>query len=117
MEQFTQYIKPDYMVLVGALYCIGCMLRTSERFPNRFIPLTLTACGLLLAGLSVVSRYAQYENWAAAVFEGVVQGILCTGMAVYINEMVSHRGGVYKKDALSPPKTHADDQNLHPPAP
>ena len=73
MEELTQYIKADFAVLVAVLYCIGRGLKAIQRFPNQFIPLALTFCGIGLACLSVASRYASYGNWAAALFEGVVQ--------------------------------------------
>ena len=78
MEELTQYIKADFAVLVAVLYCIGRGLKA------------LTFCGIGLACLSVVSRYASYGNWAAALFEGVVQGVLCAGMSVYLNEVIAH---------------------------
>ena len=89
MEELTQYIKADFAVLVAVLYCIGRGLKAIQRFPNQFISAThvlrdWTAC------LSVVSRYASYGNWAAALFEGVVQGVLCAGMSVYLNEVIAH---------------------------
>lgn len=90
MEEMTQYIKADFAVLVAVLYCIGRGLKAIQRFPNQFIPLALTFCGIGLACLSVVSRYASYGNWAAALFEGVVQGVLCAGMSVYLNEVIAH---------------------------
>ena len=90
MEELTQYIKADFAVLVAVLYCIGRGLKAIQRFPNQFIPLALTFCGIGLACLSVVSRYASYGNWAAALFEGVVQGVLCAGMSVYLNEVIAH---------------------------
>ena len=90
IEELTQYIKADFAVLVAVLYCIGRGLKAIQRFPNQFIPLALTFCGIGLACLSVVSRYASYGNWAAALFEGVVQGVLCAGMSVYLNEVIAH---------------------------
>ena len=66
MEELTQYIKADFAVLVAVLYCIGRGFKAIQRFPNQFIPLALTFCGIGLACLSVVSRYASYGNWAAA---------------------------------------------------
>ena len=89
MDELTQYIKAYFAVLVAVLYCIGRGLKAIQRFPNQFIPLALTFCGIGLACLSVVSRYASYGNWAAALFEGVVQGVLCAGMSVYLNEAFS----------------------------
>ena len=92
LEQIAQYIKADYAVLVAVLYCIGRGLKAFPKFPNRFIPLALTVCGMALACLSVISRYGEYANWAGALFDGMAQGILCTGMAVYFNEVLSHCG-------------------------
>lgn len=90
MEQITQYIKAEYAVLVAVLYCLGCGLKALKIFPNRFIPLVLTICGIGLACLSVMSRLPEYVNLAAALYEGMVQGVLCTGMSVYVNEVVTH---------------------------
>ena len=56
MEELTQYIKADFAVLVAVLYCIGRGLKAIQRFPNQFIPLALTFCGIGLACLSVISR-------------------------------------------------------------
>ena len=66
MEELTQYIKTDFAVLVAVLYCIGRGMKALPKFPNHFIPLALTVCGIALACLSVVSRYASYGNWAGA---------------------------------------------------
>lgn len=92
MDQILQYVKTDYAILVAVLYCLGRVLRSIHKFPNQFIPLALTGCGVLLACLSAVSRSGDYANWAAALFEGVVQGILCTGLSVYMNEILSNLG-------------------------
>ena len=46
MEELTQYIKADFAVLVAVLYCIGRGLKAIQRFPNQFIPLALTFCGM-----------------------------------------------------------------------
>nr|WP_302650230.1 phage holin family protein [uncultured Agathobaculum sp.] len=92
MEQLTQYIQADYAILAAVLFCLGRALKAVKRFPNQFIPLALTGCGVVLACLSAGSRYGDFDNWAAALFEGLVQGILCTGVAVSLNEMLAHRG-------------------------
>ena len=92
MEQLAQYIGANYAILVAVLYFLGCGLKALKPFPNQFIPLALTACGIGLACLSVLSRYQEYANWAAALFDGVVPGILCTGMSVYVHEVIVHCG-------------------------
>lgn len=92
MEHLSQYIEADYAVLSAVLYCLGRVLKALGRFPNRLIPLTLTGCGIALACLGAASRWPEYANWAGVMFDGVVQGILCTGMSVYLNEVISHCG-------------------------
>lgn len=92
MEHLSQYIEADYAVLSAVLYCLGRVLKALGRFPNRLIPLTLTGCSIALACLGAASRWSEYANWAGMMFDGVVQGILCTGMSVYLNEVISHCG-------------------------
>ena len=90
LEQVLQYVKTDYAILAVVLYCLGRVFKSIERFPDQYILLVLTGCGVMLACLSALSRSAEYANWAAAVFDGLVQGILCTGLSVYLNELLSH---------------------------
>ncbi len=92
MEQLIEYIDAQYAILVAVLYCLGAVLKSIKAFPNQFIPITLTVVGIALACLSAVSRSAEYANIAALIFDGVAQGILCTGMAVYVNEVLAHLG-------------------------
>ncbi len=87
MELVSKYIMSQYAVLVAVLYCLGLVLKAVVKFPNQFIPLTLTVFGIALACLSAVSRYSEYANAAAIIYDGVAQGILCTGMAVYFHEV------------------------------
>lgn len=91
MEQILQYVKADYAILTVVLFCLGRVLLSIENFPHQYKLLALTVCGVLLACLSAVSRSGEYANWAAAVFDGLVQGILCTGLSVYLNEIFPHR--------------------------
>lgn len=89
MEQFAEYIEAQYAVLVAVLFCLGNVFKAIKRFPNQFIPVTLTVMGIGLACLSAASRFTEYSNLAALVFDGVAQGILCTGMSVYIHEVLA----------------------------
>jgi len=92
LEQLFKYIDAQYAILVAVLYFLGKALKTIKVFPNQFIPITLTVLGIALACLSAVSRSAEYANLASLIFDGVAQGILCTGMAVYVNEVLVHCG-------------------------
>ena len=110
MEQLTQFIKADFAILAAVLYCLGCGLRALRRFPNQYIPLALTrlrrGAGLPVRRVAV-RRLCQL---AAVLFEGVVQGILCTGLAVYLGEVLPHRsrGGAERREQGE--KTGPDDR-------
>ncbi len=87
MELISEFILSQYAILVAVLYCLGMALKSVVKFPNQFIPLTLTVFGIALACLSAASRHSEYANVAAIIYDGVAQGILCTGMAVYAHEV------------------------------
>ena len=87
-----QYIKADYAILTVVLFCLTRVLLSIKKISPQYKLLVLTGCGVLLACLSAVSRSGEYANWMAALFDGLVQGILCTGLSVYLNEMILHWG-------------------------
>ena len=85
------YILPACLALIPVLYLIGMLLKRSERFQDRFIPLTLGIIGIFLAVLTVLSAAPlprSPREWLSAILAGVTQGILCAGSAVYGNQIV-----------------------------
>lgn len=110
LEQITQYVKADYAILIAVLYCLGRGLKSIRRFSNQLIPLALTLAGVLLACLSALSRSAEYVNAAAAVFDGLVQGILCAGMAVYLNQFLGRCNAEQEKDKKDSEKEQLDEK-------
>ncbi len=95
MEIVLSYIKPEFMVIVCALYVLGRMFKQFQRIPNRWIPLLITAFGIFFAGVHTAAIIDIYANMAQAVFDSLIQGILCSGMAVYAYELVKQM--TYKK--------------------
>ncbi len=77
MNDFISYITDKAIILVPALYILGMILKGTERFPDKYIPVILLPIGIVfsvwLAGLSV---------------DSVIQGILVTGASVYINQLI-----------------------------
>lgn len=71
------YIVDNALVLIPALIIIGFIIKQIEVIPNKFIPLILLVFGvggaLGLVGLSI---------------DGIIQGVLVTGAAVYGNQIV-----------------------------
>lgn len=77
MNDFISYITDKAIILVPALYILGMILKGTERFPDKYIPVILLPIGIVfsvwLAGLSV---------------DSVIQGILVTGASVYVNQLI-----------------------------
>lgn len=81
---YTEFIKPELMVLVVALYAIGIMIKKTEKIKDNFIPLILTAIGIVLSCIYVLSTEGVTTM---SVFTSIVQGILCAAGAVYSNQL------------------------------
>lgn len=72
-----QYITENALILIPVLNIIGVILKDTKKIPDKYIPLILLGFGIL--GTVAVMGLSP---------EGVVQGILVTGTAVYGNQVV-----------------------------
>ena len=50
MEQITNYVKPELIVVAIALYFVGMALKQAQAVKDKYIP-------LILGGISIVMRY------------------------------------------------------------
>ena len=82
---FTEYIKPELMVLIPALIGLGSILKNTEKIKDNYIPLILTGVSLILSCLYVLGTDG---ITAVSVFTAIVQGLLCVAGAVYTNQLV-----------------------------
>ena len=89
----TDYIAPELLLIVPVLWVFGKLLKEAAFVQNRYIPLLLGACGVLLAVCYVAGSGAAVT--AAGIFTAVTQGVLCAGAAVYGHQLVKQAG---KKD-------------------
>ncbi len=87
---YTNYIKPEMLVLIPALVFIGYCLKTSTAVKDKLIPALLAAIGIALAVLYVLatSTITVPQDWFMALFTAIVQGVLCAAGAVYANQCV-----------------------------
>ena len=97
MENVLSYIKPEFMVIVCALYVLGRIFKQSGAIPNRWIPLILTGFGIFFAGVHTAAIINTYANMATAIFDCLIQGILCSGMAVYAYELIKQSTDKHNK--------------------
>ena len=82
---FMEYI-PSYMyILVVALYILGTILKASS-VPDKYIVYVLLITGITIAVLLNIIN-AQYKTALEAVVNGLLQGVICWGVAVGGNQL------------------------------
>lgn len=93
--ELTDYIKPELLILVAVLFCVGAGLKRS-RLSDRHIPAVLGVAGIAAAVLYIcaVTPLHTIQDILLAVFVGVTQGILCAGASVYVNQLRKQSGKV-----------------------
>lgn len=82
---YTEYIKPELLILAAALVGIGAILKALKYVKDNLIPVILLGIGIALACLYVLGT--EGVN-AVAVFTAIIQGALCAAAAVFSNQIV-----------------------------
>lgn len=99
---FTDYIKPELFILIPVLYVIGMACKKLEAINDKFIPLIVGGCGIVLAIICVLatSDLSNPQAVALAIFTALTQGVLTGGLSVYANQIFKQfkNGGVSKDD-------------------
>jgi len=90
-----QYILPDLMILIPVLIIIGKMLKKASYVQDWTIPILLAVVGMLLA---VVTIGAKDGYTSESIVTGIIQGILATGMAVYVHQLSIQTGRKRNQD-------------------
>ena len=83
MDNFTDFIAVNMYIVVAVLYVLGVFFKKVPSIPDWTIPFALTAVGIA-AGLGIY--------WGPDWLQGVLQGILCAGGAVLVNQMIKQAG-------------------------
>ena len=76
----------EYVNIVtwGICLCIGYVLKvTVEKFPNRFVPLTMMLLGIL------INVIIYWEFSAENIFSGMISGILSTGSYEILQNLIN----------------------------
>ena len=87
---FTSFILPELLILVPVLYALGFALKNSKKFADENIPLTLGACGIVLAFVYILSTQPLTSTQAvgSAIFAALTQGVLVAATAVFSNQVI-----------------------------
>lgn len=86
---FTEYINAELLILVPVLYFVGMGLKKAVWFKDTMIPVVLGGCGVVLSLLWVLatSTIVGWQDGVLAAFTAIVQGVLCAGASVYVNQI------------------------------
>ena len=90
MEQLVNYIKPELLVVAVVLYLIGIGVKKTQKVNNKYIPLILGGCGIVLCAVWVTatSPLTTGSEVAMAVFTAIIQGVLVAGLSNYVNQII-----------------------------
>lgn len=74
---FSQYLKPELLVLVPAVWGVGLVLKASS-ITNKCIPLVLALFSIVLACLYILAtdEISGWQSVYLALFTGATQGVL-----------------------------------------
>lgn len=87
-EILLQFIRPELMILVAALYCLGLFLKKMPWFTVEWaIPLILLVVGIVLTILYLAIILGEGFT-QITILMGLIQGILVAAVAVFFNETV-----------------------------
>lgn len=79
-----EFIPSNLVILVAVLYVLGVGLKKSS-IPDKYITVVLLILGITLAVLLAIIQ-EQYKTILEAIIYGAMQGVLCWGVAIGINQ-------------------------------
>lgn len=90
MEQITNYVKPELLIVAVVLYFVGMGLKHAQAVKDKYIPPILGGIGIILCAVWVIAScpLKTGQDIAMAVFTAIVQGILVAGLSTYVNQVV-----------------------------
>lgn len=93
--ELRDYISPELLVLVPAVYSVGVILKKSK-VKNKYIPAILGAVSIVLCGIWMFASCPTdgFTDILQCLFSSLTQGVLVAAASVYVNQLYGQR----KKD-------------------
>ena len=90
MEQITNYVKPELVVVAIALYFVGMALKQAQTVKDKYIPLILGGISIAICAMYVfaTSSCSTPQDIVMAIFTAITQGILIAVLSTYVNQIV-----------------------------
>ena len=86
---YQEYINPTIYFIIPTLNIIGTFIKKSP-IKDKYIPWILGVIGIAIS-ITYMLLFST-DTIPQKIFNGIVQGILCSGMAVYANQLVKQTG-------------------------
>ncbi|MDF2591407.1 MAG: Phage holin family Hol44, in holin superfamily [Clostridia bacterium] len=88
MEILLQFVKPELLILVAFLWCLGLFLKKAPWFKSEWmIPFILLLIGIIFA--VIYSAIVLGEGFTiAGLIIGIIQGVIIAALTVFFNESV-----------------------------
>ena len=74
-----KFISETYVIIITVLYVIGMIIKNTALIKDKFIPIVLAIAGVVFCVLLAL-------NTGDTALNGTIQGILCAGAAVLVNQ-------------------------------
>lgn len=85
MENLMDFISDGMVIVIVAIYVMGVFLKKLESVKDKYITCILMLFGITVAVLlSIINT--QYKVNLDVIVNGILQGILCWGVSVGINQ-------------------------------
>lgn len=85
MENLMTFIPENLLILIAAIYVFGIWLKKIETVKDNYITVILMLFAITFAVLLNLIN-SQYKVMYEAVVNAILQGILCWGVAVGLNQ-------------------------------
>ena len=94
-----ELINPETMVLVPVLIILGLMIKKIPKIKDWKIPIILGVLGIAMA----IAIFGLKDGFAGpTILNGIIQGILAAGMAVYVHQLTIQYNKKRVEDDLPP---------------
>lgn len=84
--EIMNFIPENLMILIASTYVVGAFLKQSA-VKDKWIPIALMIFGVTFAVLLTIIN-SEYKVLYEAIVNGILQGILCWGAAIGINQTI-----------------------------
>ena len=85
MENLIKFIPENLLILVAAIYVVGIFLKRIESVKDNYIPICLMLFAITFAILLNIIN-SEYKVMFDAIVNAILQGILCWGVAIGVNQ-------------------------------